>query len=269
MATMRKCGANSGSKRTAISRSHTLVAAVVIVLLAGCAGNAKRETSSLADIADSGLRLEARPRADAKPCAPGEYELHVAQRRRTLMRVTPRRRGRPPALLLALHGAGSGGAPGGLYAFRGAWNLPGLVIVAPAAAGTAWTLGETDVRFVDRALQIALARCRVDPRRLAVGGFSSGAGMALWLGLANGDLFRGVIALSGGGSLPDQRIGKPRIFVAHGTRDRVIPISLGGDEIVRQLRSEGGYRMTYRRFDGGHRVIPAIARAAVVDTLVR
>ena len=93
--------------------------------------------------------------------------------------------------------------------------------------------------------------------------------MALWLGLANGDLFRGVIALSGGGSLPDERVGKPRIFVAHGTRDRVIPISLGGDEIVRQLRSEGGYRMTYRRFDGGHRVIPAIARAAVVDTLVR
>ena len=124
MATTRKCDVSSGSKRTAISRSHTLVAAVVIVLLAGCAGNAKRETSPLADIADSGLRLEARPRADAKPCAPGEYELHVAQRRRTLMRVTPRRRGRPPALLLALHGAGSGGAPGGLYAFRGAWNEP-------------------------------------------------------------------------------------------------------------------------------------------------
>ena len=69
---------------------------------------------------------------------------------------------------------------------------------------------------VDRALQRGFARCRVDPRRLAVGGFSSGAGMALWLGLTNGDLFRGVIALSGGGSLPDERVGKPHIFVAHG-----------------------------------------------------
>ncbi|MBA2742302.1 MAG: hypothetical protein H0U46_09860 [Actinobacteria bacterium] len=30
-----------------------------------------------------------------------------------------------------------------------------------------------------------------------MGGFSAGAGLALWLGLTNGDLFRGVIALSG------------------------------------------------------------------------
>ena len=185
------------------------------------------------------------------------------------MRVTQQLKGRPPALLVALHGAGSGGAPGGLYAFRGAWNVPGLVIVAPAAAGSAWTLGEVHVRFVDRALQLAFARCRVDPRRVAIGGFSSGAGMALWLGLANGNLFRGVIALSGGGSLPDERVGKPHIFVAHGMRDQVIPIEFGGDEIVRRLRSDGGYRVTYRRFAGGHRVVSAIVRAAVVTTLRR
>jgi phospholipase/carboxylesterase len=185
------------------------------------------------------------------------------------MRVTRQASRRPAALLVALHGAGSGGAPGGLYAFRGAWDVPGLVIVAPAAAGSAWTLGEVDVRFVDRALQRAFARCRVDARRVAIGGFSSGAGMALWLGLANGDLFRGVIALSGGGSLPDERVGKPHIFIAHGMADQVIPIELGGDEIVRQLRSDGRYRVTYRRFHGGHRVVSAIARAAVVTTLRR
>jgi phospholipase/carboxylesterase len=104
---------------------------------------------------------------------------------------------------------------------------------------------------------------------VAIGGFSSGAGMALWLGLANGDLFSGVIALSGGGSLPDERVGRPQIFVAHGVRDQVIPIELGGDAIARRLRSDGGYRVTYQRFAGGHRVVPAIARAAVVTTLRR
>jgi phospholipase/carboxylesterase len=184
------------------------------------------------------------------------------------MRVTPRRRGRQAALLLALHGAGSGGAPGGLYAFRGAWDVPGLVIVAPAAAGAAWSLDEIDVTFVDRALQRAFARCRVDAGRVAVGGFSSGAGMALWLGLTNGDLFRAVIALSGGGALPDERIGKPRIFVAHGTLDNVIPVTLGGDAIVRELRSQG-YDVTYRRFRGGHRVLPPVARTAVRAILIR
>ncbi|HJR94088.1 MAG TPA: hypothetical protein VJ807_01545 [Gaiellaceae bacterium] len=185
------------------------------------------------------------------------------------MRVTRQPSGGARALLIALHGAGSGGAPGGLYAFRGAWKVPGLVIVAPAAAGSAWTLGDIDVRFVDRALQLAFARCRVDPGRVAIGGFSSGAGMALWLGLANGDLFRGVIALSGGASLPAERVGKPHVFVAHGVRDQVIPIELGGDEVVRRLRRAGGYRVTYRRFAGGHRVVAAMARTAVVTTLRR
>jgi phospholipase/carboxylesterase len=247
-----------------------LLAALAVVLLSGCASETGQDRSaSPADAAGSSFRLQARPRAAAKPCAAGEYELRVAPGRRAMVRVTRQRDGRPPALLVALHGAGSGGAPGGLYAFRGAWDLPGLVIVSPAAAGAAWTLGEVDVRFVDRALRLAFARCRVDPRRVGIGGFSSGAGMALWLGLANGDLFRGVIALSGGGALPDERVGKPHVFVAHGVRDQVIPIALGGDEIVRRLRSDGGYRVTYRRFAGGHRVVSGIARAAVVTTLRR
>lgn len=249
------------------------LAALAVVLLSGCGGEAGQTGQDLSapqvDAADSPFRLEARPRDKAMPCAAGEYELRVAPGRRALMRVTRQPNGRPRALLVALHGAGSGGAPGGLYAFRGAWDVPGLVIVAPAAAGSAWTLGEVDVRFVDRALQRAFVRCRVDQRRVAIGGFSSGAGMALWLGLTNGDLFRGVIALSGGGSLPDEREGRPHVFVAHGTRDRVIPIALGGDEIVGRLRSDGGYRVTYRRFAGGHRVDPAIARTAVATTLRR
>jgi predicted esterase len=243
-----------------------LLAALAVALLSGCADDDQSALPTGA--ADSPFRLEARPRVEAKPCAAGEYELQVAPGRRALMRVTRPNR-RSPALLVALHGAGSGGAPGGLYAFRGAWDVPGLVIVAPAAAGSAWTLDEIDVHFVDRALQRAFARCRVDAKRVAIGGFSSGAGMALWLGLTNGDLFRGVIALSGGGSLPDQRVGRPQIFVAHGVRDQVIPIELGGDAIVRRLRSDGGYRIAYRRFAGGHRVVSAIARAAVVTTLRR
>jgi predicted esterase len=144
--------------------------------------------------------------------------------------------------------------------------VPGLVIVAPSAAGTTWTLEQQDVQFVDRTLQAAFARCRVNKSRVAVGGFSAGAGLALWLGLTNGKLFRAIIALSGGGSLPDEREGRPTVFVAHGVADNVIPIAYGGDAIVRQLRAEG-YRVTYRRFAGGHRPLPAIARAAVISTL--
>jgi phospholipase/carboxylesterase len=184
------------------------------------------------------------------------------------MRVSASTGGSGRALLLALHGAGSGGAPGGLWAFRGAWDVPNLVIVAPAAAGSAWSLDATDVRFVDRALRAAFARCLVDKTRVAIGGFSSGAGMTLALGLPNGDLFRSLLVFSGGGSLPSNRVGKPRVFVAHGALDSVIPIRLGGDYIVKALRSDG-YEVTYRRFRGGHRVLPSIAHAAVVSEVMR
>ena len=83
--------------------------------------------------------------------------------------------------------------------------------------------------------------------------------MALWLGLENGDLFRAVIALSGGGKLPEKRTGKPRVFVAHGTLDRVIPVSIGGDAIVRELRTQG-YGVMYRRFRGGHLLVDKVHR---------
>jgi phospholipase/carboxylesterase len=245
-----------------------VVALTLLVAVGGCGGERAEETRKPTQTADSPLRFDAPRDGAAKACAPGEHELKVASDRGALMLVTPPANARPRALLVALHGAGSGGAPGGLYAFRGAWRVPGLVILAPAAAGTAWTLEPNDVGFVERSLQRALARCRVDRRRLAIGGFSSGAGMALWLGLTNGDRFRGVIALSGGGSLPEERKGKPHVFVAHGTLDDVIPIKAGGDALARELRGQG-YDVTYRRFRGGHRVLPPIARQAVVSTLMR
>lgn len=242
-------------------------ACVFLMLVApACAGDAARLVLPDAD----SPRLTARPGSTerARGCAPGEHELRTASGRRALMRVSRATGGPGRALLVALHGAGSGGAPGGLWAFRGAWSVPDLVIVAPAAAGTAWSSGATDVRFVDRTLRATFARCRIDPRRVSIGGFSSGAGMTLWLGLANGDLFRSMLVFSGADSFPRERVGKPRVFVAHGTMDDVIPIALGGDRIVRQLRADG-YSVMYRRFDGGHRVVPSIARAAVVAQVVR
>jgi phospholipase/carboxylesterase len=239
-----------------------LVLASALILAAGCGSQAPSPSGS--PFREPAVRLQARPGATGNAgCRPGQHELRIAPDRRALMLVTRPDAARPRrAVLLALHGAGSGGAPGGLHAFRSAWDLPGLVLVAPAAAGGWWTLDARDIGFVDRALQRAFARCRVDARRVAVGGFSSGAGLAVWLGLANGDLFSHVVVLSGGGGLPSRRVGTPRVLVAHGARDRVIPAARGGDALVAALR-ELGYAVTYRRFAGGHRPDPDIVRAFV------
>lgn len=179
------------------------------------------------------------------------------------MRVTPGGQGGKKSLILVLHGAG-GSSRDGLWAFRGAWKTPGLVLVAPSSAGKTWSVlrgNDSDLPAVNRALARAYGRCRIG-RRIGVGGFSDGATYALSLGLSNGDLFRSVMALSPGGTIVERQVGRPRFFIAHGTRDNVLPITRTSDVIVRKLRA-AGYPVTYRKFVGGHEAPPEISRAAV------
>lgn len=205
-------------------------------------------------------RLTARESTTARDCTPGSYALRLGGGRTASMRVTPGGRGGPKALLLALHGAG-GSSADGLWAFRGALAMPNVVMVAPAAESRNWNpFYGSDLNSIDRALARAFARCRVDPRRVAIGGFSDGAGNALTLGLLNGDLFRAVLALSPAAMQADRPIGKPRVFIAHGTRDTVIPIARSRT-IARELRL-AGYAVSYRTFQGGHEVPDTVSRAA-------
>ena len=234
----------------------------VVVALTACGGSGGEPREP---ISDAQSRIPARPGRGGGNCQPGEHSLRVGAGREALMRVTPGTRSGAKALILTLHGANSGGAGGGLYAFRGAWDVPGLVLVSPASEEITWSFlrgRDKDLPVVNRALAQAFARCRVDPRLVAVGGFSDGATYALTLGLANGDLFRAVIALSPGGALAEKRVGRPRFFVAHGTRDRVLPIAATRDVAVDAIR-DLSYAVTYRRFQGQHEVRPEIARAAV------
>jgi phospholipase/carboxylesterase len=118
-----------------------------------------------------------------------------------------------------------------------------------------------DVRVIDQALEQVLAKCVVNPQRIAVAGFSDGASYALSVGVANGDLFRFVIAFSPGFMAPARQQGKPDIFISHGVQDQVLPIQQCSRRIVPQLRS-AGYDVGYREFPDGHVVPEALASAA-------
>ena len=118
-----------------------------------------------------------------------------------------------------------------------------------------------DVTAIDRALERTFSSHTVDPARVAIGGFSDGASYALSLGLTNGDLFTHVLAFSPGFAASARRVGSPRIFVSHGTRDAVLPIDRCSRRILPTLR-RAGYDVTYREFDGGHAVPPEVAREA-------
>lgn len=251
-------------------RTRTLALSLVVGILVAataCGGpdNAGREAAAEQAPEASDGRLAARPGRGGDRCAPGEHRLRLGAGRTALMRVTPAGQGERRALLVVLHGAG-GGTRDGLYAFRGAWNEPGLILVAPTSAGPTWSAirgaPDVDADIVDQALARAFARCRVDPRLVGIGGFSDGASYALRLGLENGDLFDAIVALSPGGLIEDRVRGKPRVFLAHGSRDTVLPREQTSDVAFQELKLTG-YRVTYNRFVGGHEARPGISREAV------
>src|ERR671916_396831 len=171
----------------------------------------------------------------------------------------------PVPLVLLLHGAG-GHAHQGLDLLQGLADATGLLLLAPASRGSTWDLLVSrrygpDLALIDRALEQTFSRYAVAPERVAIGGFSDGASYALSLGITNGDLFTHVIAFSPGFMAPAGQTGSPRIFVSHGTRDRVLPIDRCSRRIVPQLE-RAGYEVRYREFEGGHVVPPEIGREA-------
>lgn len=171
----------------------------------------------------------------------------------------------PVPLFVMLHGGGDR-ADGMRFLFPIAEEL-GVVVVVPDARDNTWDGIDSrigpDVEFIDAALRQTFQRVAVDPKRLAIGGASDGASYALSLGLANGDLFTHLIAFAPGAIFtPGPPIGRPQIFMAHGTRDRVLPIDFTSRRMVPRLR-DAGYDVTYREFDGAHTVPNTVAREAL------
>ncbi len=212
--------------------------------------------------AESGrLTSRASAAADAvEPPGGGCHELALAGGGRVWLRVptgTPNRR---LLLVVTFHGAG-GSATGMLALMNESADRHGLLVLAPQSTRSSWDMihGELgpDVRLLDAALAHVFAHYSVDPGNLAISGFSDGASYAMSLGIANGDLFRHVIAWSPGFAAPRLHAGRPRFFVSHGTGDQVLPIGRCSRPLVASLRS-AGYEVTYVEFDGPHVVPPAV-----------
>ena len=139
----------------------------------------------------------------------------------------------------------------------------GVAILAPNSRNTTWdAMGGSfgvDVAHLNRALERVFETVAIDQTRVAIGGFSDGASYALSLGLINGDLFRSVVAFSPGFVVSSTPLGKPRIFISHGTHDRILPINRCGRRIAAELIARG-YEVNFREFDGDHEIPNDIAR---------
>ncbi len=207
-------------------------------------------------------QLRVKPKAPTIETPPGEHALKLGGDRDGVLIVPKGYKANTPApLAVMLHGAG-GFARRVASLFSVADDL-GVIILAPDSRGGTWDAIRgrygPDIEFLERALEYSFDRCNVDFRRLAIGGFSDGATYGLSVGLASGDLFTHVVACSPGFVIPGPMRGRPKIFISHGTADPILPIDVTSREIVPQLK-KAGYQVTYREFDGPHRVPPEIAK---------
>ena len=171
-------------------------------------------------------------------------------------------RSAPVALLL--HGAG-GTSEHGLRLLEPFASAAGMIVIAPQSQSYTWDLilggYRADVETVEQLLSWTLERRQASRSNFAIGGFSDGASYALSLGLDNGDVFTHIVALSPGFAAPVAPQGKPRIFVSHGVRDRVLPIDTCSRRLAPRLK-RSGYSLDYYEFDGEHTVPTNVAKHA-------
>lgn len=211
--------------------------------------------------------LHARPGPVATPAPTGLRKLGIGGKRDSYLYVPPDYTpARPMPMVLLLHGAG-GHAHDGIRVLLHLADRHGLILAAPASHAGSWDLIASrrygpDRDLADLVLAHVFDQYAVDPAHLAIGGFSDGASYALSLGLANGDLFTHVLAFSPGFVGPMQARGQPKVFISHGTGDRVLPIDPCSRNIVRHLQA-AGYEVMFDEFDGGHEIPPAAAQFAV------
>jgi predicted esterase len=209
-------------------------------------------------------RLTVRPHAPTRTIAPGTHDIGDAVNAECTLFVPESYRPDSPAgLFVALHGAGS--SRNYMDGFFGPAADYDQLVLVPKSAGRTWDLMlggfGIDVHTIDRALEHTFTHCNIDPSGVTIAGFSDGASYALSLGLDNGDLFTRLVAFSAGYIRPENRIGRPAVYMVHGTRDAILPIDSTSRRIAGQLRA-WEYNITYREFDGPHTVRIEDVRAA-------
>ena len=131
------------------------------------------------------------------------------------------------------------------------FTATGPIIDTEAAEDSRLTL----LHFVDELIETY----QVDPRRVYLMGFSQGAIMSLNIALTRPDKVAGVVVMSGR-LLPEIQpliiepavlVGLP-IFMAHGKRDRVIPIR--DARAARDQLTTLSVALTYHEYAMGHQV---------------
>jgi phospholipase/carboxylesterase len=247
-----------------ISKIRSAMLSAMLLASSACAA------SSAPAGATSDGRLAAIAAAPATPARPGLHPLRTGARATLYIPVSAANG--PAPFLILLHGAG-GGSDGMIRRFRDEADRRGIILFAPESAASTWdavleigrgrepAFGQ-DVARIDTALAEAFARANADPKRIGIAGFSDGAGYALSLGVRNSSVFSAVFGFSPGMIVPGDTGPPTHVFISHGEKDRVLPISVPRDTLVPLLK-QARFDVTFVTFNGGHELPDDVLRQAL------
>lgn len=176
----------------------------------------------------------------------------------------------PAPVVFALHG---GSGHGRLFL----WNwLPearsrGLIIVAPTAVGTTWSLMDPEIDSQN--LQAILTRVRdrwnVDPDHMLLSGMSDGGTFSLLSGLAEDSPFTHLAPVAASFhpmllamTSPQRLTGLP-IHLTHGAQDWMFPVS--GARTAHRTLAASGAAITYREIADLAHAYPRDGQGEVLD----
>lgn len=240
------------------SPSRRMFAKMGIAAISACATQPASAMPQSASSVDG--RLVARPGVARKPSAQrGEFNLFESpQPLAFIPNIVDAKK--PAPMILLLHGAGQR-AERLLTRITPAAQARGVIILAPQAASATWDIIRAfrgaainfseDAQRLDASLSALFAQFTIDPKRVAIGGFSDGASYALSLGPRNQELFTHIMGFSPGGFVPFEDKARAKVFVSHGRQDQILNFKNAAESVVPDMKAQG-FDVRFEAFDGKH-----------------
>jgi phospholipase/carboxylesterase len=176
----------------------------------------------------------------------------------------------PAPVVMALHG-GSGHGRLFLWSWIPEARGRGLIVVAPTALGTTWSLGEpeTDAANLRAILAGVSERWPVDPKRLLLTGMSDGGTFTLLSGLSADSPFTHLAPVAASfhpmilGMASPSRLAALPVHLTHGALDWMFPVEMG--RTAHRMLQAAGAAVTYREIADLSHAYPRDGQAEVLD----
>jgi len=173
-------------------------------------------------------------------------------------------------LVVAMHG-GSGNGGNFLWSWVREARSRGLIVIAPTAIGSTWSLMEPEVDGpnIDRMIEEVAGQWNVDPSRQLLTGMSDGGTFTYVLGLAGNGRFTHLAPIAAAFhpmmmtfASADRARGLP-IHIVHGARDWMFPPGMARE--AERVLAEAGAAVTYREIADLSHTYPRDENAAILD----